>query len=434
MAAAAAVMNGLCTSVNFALARLRKKYIEDNDSEDPELIAKVAPFYKKPAVGVAGCQIGFILCTGLYITALWQMAASADDILYYAGWILPAWALLLSEVLFFVLAIMVYWIFTIQLPSGMALLYPLDKLSHHGWVLRLLEKCFRPFIAAGLFIAGRIFHMKGLPFSNEVEFTYSEDEIRCIVEESHRGGKLNALENMLIRNSFHFFDLLARDVMVPRSDMVVLDYNDTMEEMRTRISQAHHTCYPLCIEDKDHIIGFIHVKDFLESCLGGDVNVKRIVRDILMVPEVMPAASLLQLMRSRRIYLAVVLDEYGGTVGMVSLEDLVEELVGEIPQNLDAEPAEITKKTDGTYEFDGTVILDNVSDLLQIDFESVDAATIGGYVFALLERIPQVGDSIVVDHWKFTVLRMEGFRITRLKAEPVKEDGAKPNGEEDTPS
>lgn len=140
----------------------------------------------------------------------------------------------------------------------------------------------------------KILDMKGIPCRDEVNFTYTEDEIRCIVEESHRGGRLNTLENTLIKNSFDFFDLDVRDVMIPRNDMVVLDFNDDMDVMRRNISKTHHTCYPVCMEDKDHILGFIHVKDFLESLLRGEYNIKRIMREILTVPEVMPAPALLQ--------------------------------------------------------------------------------------------------------------------------------------------
>ena len=219
---------------------------------------------------------------------------------------------------------------------------------------------------------------------------------------------------------------MVRDVMVPRSDMVVLNYEDEIDEMRRTISKAHHTCYPVCMDDKDHILGFIHVKDFLESLLHGEFNVKRIMRDILTVPETMPAPTLLQLMKNTRTYLAVVVDEYGSTSGLATLEDLIEELVGEIPQGADQAPYEIIRKGEGVYEFDGTVILEDVSDRLEIDLAEEDKnATIGGFVFSRLERIPKVGDSIEFGGWRFTVLRVAGFRIVRLKAEKI----APPEGE-----
>ena len=142
------------------------------------------------------------------------------------------------------------------------------------------------------------------------------------------------------------------------------------------------------------------------------------MRDILTVPEVMPAPALLQLMKNRRIYLAVVVDEYGGTSGLVTLEDLVEELMGEIPQEAENVPYEILRIKNGVYEFDGTVILEDVSDRLDIDLENENKnATIGGFIFSHLERVPKVGDHVDFGGWRFTVIRISGFRIVRVKAE-----------------
>lgn len=162
------------------------------------------------------------------------------------------------------------------------------------------------------------------------------------------------------------------------------------------------------------------MKDLLQGCLSGQLSLKKINREILTVPEVMPAPALLQLMKNRRIYLAVVVDEYGGTSGLVTLNDLVEELIGEIPQPAENVPYEIVRQKDGTYEFDGTVILEDVSDRLEIDLAGENkSATIAGFIFSNLERIPKVGDYVDFSGWRFTVLRLSGFRIVRVKAEKV---------------
>lgn len=312
---------------------------------------------------------------------------------------------------------LVFWIFSVRIPGDASLVHPLRSIAGFTGLGRMIRKLLRPFVSAGLFVTHRVLRFRGLPVTNEVEFTYSEDEIRSIVEESHLGGKLSALENLLIKNSFDFFDLMTEEVMIPRREMTFLYYGDPMEHMHNVISKARHTCYPVCHEDKDHILGYIHVKDFMELLAEGKGDIREIIRNILVVPEVMPTAKLLQLMRSRRIYFAVVVDEYGSTVGLVTLEDLVEELVGEIQQDTDADLKEILAKEDGSYEFDGLVILDDVSERLGIDLEDDSGAnTIGGYIFSLLERIPKAGDTADICGWRFTVLRMDGFRITRVKA------------------
>ncbi len=421
MAVAAAVLNGLCVSVYSAMARVRKDYVDHNDDQDPQLIAKVAPYYRHPAYALAGSQLAGMLCAAVYILALAQCWRNVLAVGVHWGATLPLWGKSAAAVVLFFAAMMIYWIFTVRIPAGAALTRPLEKIAARTWLLSLIRRVLHPLTAAGVFIARKVLRMRGLPATNEAEFTYSEEEIRCIVEESHRGGKLSALENLLIKNSFDFFDLMTQEIMIPRSEMTVLYYGDSMEHMRRVIAKSHHTCYPICMDDKDHILGFLHVKDFMESCASGATDVKHIIRNILTVPEVMPTPKLLQLMRQRRIYLAVVVDEYGSTAGLVTLEDIIEELIGEIPQEMDTAPGEILKKDDGTYEFDGLVILDDIADRLGIEFGEEGGVnnTIGGYIFSQLERIPKAGDTVVIGHWKFTVLRMEGFRIIRVAAAPA---------------
>lgn len=411
--------------VNFSFARMRKKYIEDNDEQDPALIEKVAPFYQRTSQIIGGTQVSFVLCSavlGISLLALVSHSLVLSELLL--GWELWAewkWGVYAFLALLVMGLLLAYWVGTILLPGAHALVDPLPILASHTWVIRLNRHLYRLFVEAGLFVTRRIFRLRGIPFRNEVNFTYTEDEIRCIVEESHRSGRLNALENTLIKNSFDFFDLMARDVMIPRNEIVVFHFDEDLSEaMRRVLLKSHHTCYPVCIEDRDQIIGFIHVKDLLQGCLSGQLSLKKINREILTVPEVMPAPALLQLMKNRRIYLAVVVDEYGGTSGLVTLNDLVEELIGEIPQPAENVPYEIVRQKDGTYEFDGTVILEDVSDRLEIDLAGENkSATIAGFVFSNLERIPKVGDHVDFSGWRFTVLRLSGFRIVRVKAEKV---------------
>lgn len=399
---------------------MRKKYIEDNDGEDPALIAKVAPHYRRTSQIISGTQVSFVISSALLGISIWGVGSHLSDLLLLllpADW---AWLQYILIALMTLLLVMVYWLGTILIPAAKSLAFPLQVLASHTWVISWNRHLYRLPVQIGLWCAKKFLARLKIPFVNEVNFTYTEDEIRCIVEESHRSGRLSALENTLIKNAFDFFDLLARDVMIPRNVMAVLDFSDDVETMCKIISKTRHSRYPVIVEDKDQVLGFIQVKDLMESCLLGSKSVKQILREVLTVPEVMPAPSLLQLMKNRRIYLAVVVDEYGSTSGLVTLEDLVEELMGEIPQETDNVPYEIVRQKDGTYEFDGTVILEDVSDRLQIDLGDENAnATIAGFVFSHLERVPKAGDKIEFAGWKFTVLRVSGFRIVRVKAEKV---------------
>ncbi len=413
-----AFLNYQNTMVNFSFARMRKKYIEDNDNEDPALIAKVAPHYQKTSQIISGTQLSFVISCAILGIGLWEIGWHLFELLdvYLTDeWDWLSYFLLAFIALFIFLA---YWIGTILIPATKALNSPLQVLAAHTWVISWNRRLYHLLVEIGIWIGKKIFAKRKIPFVNEVNFTYTEDEIRCIVEESHRSGRLNALENTLIKNAFDFFDLLARDVMVPRHAMTVLHFEDDVETLYRTISKTRYSCYPVCMEDKDQVLGFIRAKDVMKDCLLGNKNVKQILREALTVPEVMPAPTLLQLMKNRRIYLAVVVDEYGSTSGLVTLEDLVEELAGEIPQEAGNEAYEIVRTKNGIYEFDGTVILGDVSDRLKIDLgEENKNATIGGFVFSKLEHVPKAGDSIEFSGWKFTVLRVSGFRIVRVKAE-----------------
>ncbi len=406
--------------VNFSFARMRKKYIEDNDSEDPALIAKVAPHYQRTSQIISGTQLSFVISSAIMGIGLWEIGWHLFELLdvYLTDewdWLSYVWLTVMA-----LGGLLVYWIGTILIPATKALHAPLKVLASHTWVISWNRRFYRFLVEIGLWCGRKLFAKMKIPFVNEVNFTYSEDEIRCIVEESHRSGRLNALENTLIKNAFDFFDLLARDVMIPRNSMTVLEFGDDLETMCRTIAKTRYSSYPVCMEDKDQIIGFVRVKDIMKGCLLGNKSVKQVLREVLTVPELMPAPTLLQLMKNRRIYLAVVVDEYGSTSGLVTLEDLVEELAGEIPQEAGSEAYEIVRKKNGVYEFDGTVILEDVSYRLEIDLgEENKSATIAGFVFTKLEHVPKAGDSIEFSGWKFTVLKVSGFRIVRVSAERI---------------
>ncbi len=406
--------------VNFSFARMRKKYIEDNDSEDPALIAKVAPHYQRTSQIISGTQLSFVISSAIMGIGLWEIGWHLFELLdvYLTDewdWLSYVWLTVMA-----LGGLLVYWIGTILIPATKALHAPLKVLASHTWVISWNRRFYRFLVEIGLWCGRKLFTKMKIPFVNEVNFTYSEDEIRCIVEESHRSGRLNALENTLIKNAFDFFDLLARDVMIPRNSMTVLEFGDDLETMCRTIAKTRYSSYPVCMEDKDQIIGFVRVKDIMKGCLLGNKSVKQVLREVLTVPELMPAPTLLQLMKNRRIYLAVVVDEYGSTSGLVTLEDLVEELAGEIPQEAGSEAYEIVRKKNGVYEFDGTVILEDVSYRLEIDLgEENKSATIAGFVFTKLEHVPKAGDSIEFSGWKFTVLKVSGFRIVRVSAERI---------------
>lgn len=261
----------------------------------------------------------------------------------------------------------------------------------------------------------------------------SEDEIRSLVSTSERHGKIDHVEGSMIDNVFDFADRVAREVMVPRQDMKCLFLEDALAENMAVVRTSHHTRYPLCVEDKDQVIGTIHVRDLLNIKSGqASFDLRRLMRPIVVIPEAMPIPRALRLMQQRHVQMVLVADEYGGTAGLITMEDLVEEIVGEIQDEHEAEePPDILPLADGCYEFDGMVLLDDIADILPITFEEPEEDTIGGYIFGLLGRKPEVGDEVHIAGYTFKILKTEGFRVVRVQAAPLPAAQEMPKDEDD---
>lgn len=249
----------------------------------------------------------------------------------------------------------------------------------------------------------------------------SEDELRRIVSASEKGGQIDHMESSIIDNVFDFADRVAREVMLPRNDMVCLYTDDSFEDNMQTVLSSRHTRYPLCLEDKDHVLGTIHVRDLLYVASKSErPDLRTLMKPLTVIPEAMPISHALQLMQQRHVQMALVADEYGGTAGMITMEDLVEEIVGEIQDEHEAdEPDEIVELGDGRYEFDGMVLLDDITDILGMEFEDAEEDTVGGYVFGMLGRKPEAGDAVIIGGYRFRVLQTEGFRVLRVQVEKL---------------
>lgn len=253
------------------------------------------------------------------------------------------------------------------------------------------------------------------------EDAHTEEEIRLLMEESHNQGLIDDTEADFVDNVFDFTELNVREIMTPRTDMVCLYLEDSLEENLDTVFHEQLTRYPICREDKDHIIGFLHVKDLLGSLYHGKrANLRRMARKALVVPESMDVSVLLKTMQKQRSQLAIVVDEYGGTAGMVTIEDIVEEIVGDIQDEFDRERPAVEQRGENTYSVDAKLLLEELEDELGIELEDEDVDTIGGWLYDKLGAAPKVGQSVVQDGNTFSVEEVDGVRITRvgIKKEP----------------
>ena len=259
----------------------------------------------------------------------------------------------------------------------------------------------------------KLFGLK--PYSSENEQAHTEEEIRLLVDESHKNGLINQTESMLVDNVFQFSDRIAREVMIPRTSTEVLFVEDSFEENYKKVSETKNTRYPVAQGDKDNIIGFVHIADFYSECLAKEeFDLRKITRQILRVPETVELTLLLKLMQKKKILIATVVDEYGGVAGIINLEDMLEEIVGDIQDEFDNERPEI-ENNDGIYSVDGRMLIEDLNQEIGTQISNEEVDTIAGWIHMVLEdEMPQKGKKIIRDGFVFEIAEMDRNRIARI--------------------
>jgi len=286
--------------------------------------------------------------------------------------------------------------------------------------LYLFNALFSPFIWVFDHVTNGILHLMGTHVSNENEDAHSEEEIKLIIDASQKGGIIDDTESEIIQNAIDFSEIYAHEIMIPRQDIKCLYYDASYAEAMEYVCQNKHTRFPLCDRDKDHITGMIHIRDLLEhKPQPGEKDIlKKLSRKILFVPENKSISEILNQMMNKRIHLAIVVDEYGGTAGLLTMEDILEELVGEIRDEHDEQLEDPLKRiNDCICECDGTYLIEDVYDCMNLPAPEYEESTVGGYVFGLLGRVPQAGDKIEDNYCVYEVISVDNMRITRVKVQ-----------------
>ncbi|PEB43366.1 hemolysin family protein [Bacillus pseudomycoides] len=263
----------------------------------------------------------------------------------------------------------------------------------------------------------------GLSPASEHEVAHSEEELRLILSESYKSGEINQAEFKYVNNIFEFDNRLAKEIMVPRTEIVGLYEDEPFETHIKVIGQEKYTRYPVFGEDKDEIIGMVNVKDLFIRYMDGGQNEECSIipytRPVIEVLENIPIHDLLLQMQKRRIPLAVLYDEYGGTAGIVTLEDILEEIVGEIRDEYDEDEHPPIEHISETYKIiDGKVLISEVNDLLGLHLFADDVDTIGGWIMMQKQTIIE-GDVIETDGWIFKVLEKDVHQIKRVEIKKV---------------
>ncbi|HXU45584.1 MAG TPA: hemolysin family protein, partial [Thermoanaerobaculia bacterium] len=253
----------------------------------------------------------------------------------------------------------------------------------------------------------------GLKPVSEGELAHDEEELRLLLA-GPQAGDLSSQKRELLDNVFELSHRVARQIMVPRGDVVYLSSTKSLEENLRLARRSGHTRFPLCDGDLDQVVGIVHIKDIFRADRP-ITRLQEIARPITFVPETLVLDRLLKRMRGEKFHLAAVIDEYGGVSGIVTLENVIEEIVGEIQDEFDRDPAPFEGQ-DGVYKVSGAMLVEDLEDELGLELSERDEDTIGGVVLSELGRLPQVGDRVELGPITLDVLTIEGNRVKTLRA------------------
>jgi len=288
-----------------------------------------------------------------------------------------------------------------------------------AWAVRLhttalvMDVLMTPFSLLMIALQGRT----GL--AEHHEHAVTEDEIKTWVETEQPAGGLEKDERRMIYSILQFGDTLCREIMVPRIDVLALDVNTPLPEAMNELVSSGHSRVPVYEDNIDNVIGLLYAKDLLKMTRAQEQapDLRKLLRQAYFVPESKKVDELLAEMQARGVHLAIVVDEFGGMAGVVTLEDIVEEIVGEIRDEYDqAEELAVQEITPDEYLFKGQVSLDDVNELLDTTLEAEPSDSLGGFIFSQLGRVPLQGDKLTVGDWTFTVEEIHGQRIGKIRA------------------
>ena len=425
------LMNAFFVAAEFSLVRVRKSQVEilvdegRSGAKYTKLVADNVNAY------LSACQLGITLAS----LALGWLGEPAVSQLIEG----PLLAIGLPEAAIHGIAIAVGFIVITALhivvgeliPKSLAIFsterYALFTATPLVWFYRITYPIMWLFNS----ITNGVMKLLGHDIANEHE-VYTDEEIKLLIDESTESGLIDPEQNEYVDNIFDLGDKDAEAIMTPRTNVICLDLEDSLEENLALIMQYKYTRYPVCRDSKDHIIGFVHVKDLYTLPKNATIDDLRI-RAIQAVPESVSIAKLLQTLQSKRTKIAVVVDEHGGTAGIVTMSDIMEQIVGRIDDEyVHGSSYEVVKMEDGSYLVDGSLPINEVGELIGFEpEESEECETAGGLLLTLFDRIPDEGDTVAVEHGNdkasFTVVGMDRHRIDKIRvvvehAEPTSEE------------
>src|SRR6184192_4256008 len=409
-------LNAFFVVAEFALVKIRDSQLNTLAAEGIKRAALVKQVKNNLNAYLSACQVG-ITAASLGLGWLGEpfLARMLQPFFVLAGIESPAVIKSISFALAFSAITFLHIVLGEQAPKILAIRKAMPAALFVSAPLRLFYAIFKPAIwflnAASNWVLSHLLHVEPIA---EGELAHSEEELRLILRESEKSADVSPLGRELVFNVLDLRDRVVRDIMTPRGEIVYLNVEDDFETNVKKAIESQHTRFPLCRDNVDNTIGLIHIKDLLLTMRDPHPDLMKIRRELLPVPEMMALENLLRLFLSKHAHVAIVVDEFGGTVGLVTLEDVLEELVGDIQDEFDFEKEEFRKINANEFSVDGALGLYELNDLAKIDLESPDVSTIGGYVTHLLGHLPKTGEQVKIDRYLVTVSESDNRRVKQL--------------------
>ncbi|MFK4302195.1 CBS domain containing-hemolysin-like protein [Paenibacillus sp. RC254] len=408
------LLNGFFVSAEFAMVKVRSSRIEALVEAGNKKAVYAANMLHNLDAYLSACQLGITLASlGLGWIGEPAIAHLIEPVFTAAG-LGPVYVHGTAVVIAFIVITILHIVLGELAPKTIAIRKSETITLYSAMLMTWFYKLMYPFIWALNGMANSLLRLFRLePVSEYDDSAHTGDEIRILMKESNKSGLIDNTELALVDNIFDFTDTTAREIMIPRTEMICLYSNESTEENLAIATESMRTRYPICAEDKDHIIGFIHIKDLLRA---NKLDTRMMIRPILAVPESTQISDLLKRMQRSKTQIAILIDEYGGTSGMVTLEDIMEEIVGEIQDEFDQERPGYEQINDEEFSIDGMLLIDEVNDRFGLNLDHEDYDTVGGWLYSHVEVIPpQPGQSVEFEGCQFVVEEIENKRISRIR-------------------
>lgn len=415
------VLNGYFVAAEFSLVSIRSTRV-DQLVEDGNTIARFIQRSKlDPSRFLSASQTGITLASlalgWVGEPAISSILLKAFDRVHLVGIGQPIIDGV-ATVITFLLITYIHIVLGELVPKALALQRTEPTVLLTAWPMRYLTVAFTPFIIVLQRSTKWLLRRLDIEEVPEHHLVYSEEELKRIVSASHEVGILEAHEQDMLHKVFAFSDKVAREVMVPRPDIKALSVDITWDALLAEVREHAHTRFPIYEDNIDNLLGVFHAKDlfaYVADHSVGEFSMRDLIRDVPFVPESKPVDDLLTELKKGKTQIAIVMDEFGGTAGLVTLEDLLEEIVGEIADEFDEETPELELVAPGHYLLDGRYRIADFNERFGTELPTTDFDTMAGLVFGTLGREPQLDDQVELGPVSLTVQAMEGHRITRLR-------------------